>query len=125
MSGRSLWSFDGDALGEVAGLVDVAATLACDVVGQQLQGDDGQERLDDLGGVGDRQEDVGQLGDRLVSLGADGDDPPLAGADLLDVAQRLGVQGAAGATNTQGVSRSTRAIGPCFISAVGYPSAWM
>ena len=35
---------------------------AGDVVGEELERDDGQERLDDLGDVGDRQEDVGDRG---------------------------------------------------------------
>ena len=38
--------------------------MAGDVVGEELEGDDGQQRLDDLGRVGDRQEDVRQRGDR-------------------------------------------------------------
>ena len=29
------------------------------------------------------------------------------------------------ATKTQGMPSSIRAIGPCFISALGMPSAWM
>ena len=55
----------------------------------------------------------------VVPLGADGEDRPAAGADLLDVAQRLGVERPRGATKTLGVSGSISAIGPCFISAVG------
>ena len=42
------------------------------MVGQQLERDDRQERLDDLGRIGDRQEDVRQSGERVVALGADG-----------------------------------------------------
>ena len=30
-----------------------------------------------------------------------------------------------GAMNTTGIFSSMSAIGPCFISAAGYPSAWM
>ena len=30
-----------------------------------------------------------------------------------------------GMMKTLGVASSTKAIGPCFISAAGYPSAWM
>ena len=88
-------SFDRHALGQVARLVDVAAAPPRDVVGQQLERDDRQERLDDLGRIGDRQEDVRQRGERVVALGADGDDRAVARLDLLDVAQRLGVQRAA------------------------------
>src|SRR5674476_818500 len=36
--------FHGDALGEIAGLIDVAAAAHGDVIGQQLQGHDGENR---------------------------------------------------------------------------------
>ena len=38
------------------------------MVGQELEGHDGQERLDDLGCLGDRQEHVRQLGKRLITI---------------------------------------------------------
>ncbi len=44
---------DGDALREIARFVDVAAELDGEVVGEQLQRDDGQDRADV---IGDRRE---------------------------------------------------------------------
>src|ERR1700690_688716 len=37
-SGRD-WLFDGDGFGEVAGLIDVGATIAGDMVSEELEGD--------------------------------------------------------------------------------------
>ena len=98
-------SLDGDALGEVAGLVDVAALEPGHVVGQKLQGDDGEQGLDDLGDIGNGQENVGKGSESLVALGADGDHRAIAGADLFDVGEGLGVQRAARSDEDGGSGR--------------------
>ena len=54
-------SLDRHALGQIARLVDIAAAPARDMIGQQLERHDGQERLHDLGRIGHRQEDIGQM----------------------------------------------------------------
>lgn len=46
---------DGDALGEVARLVDVAASADGDVVGEELEGDDFEDGEEEFGGGGDFQ----------------------------------------------------------------------
>ena len=88
---------DRHALGEVARLVDVAAELQCDVIGEQLKRNDRQQRLDDLGCVGDRQEDLATAirVDRSPSV------PtamirPLRARTSSTIAERLGVQRALG-----------------------------
>src|SRR3712207_6450679 len=83
----------GDALGQVAGLVHVAAAQQGDVVGQQLQRHRLQERLQVVRGLGDKDDVVGAVqdvgGGLLVPLGGDGDDRAAAGFDLLQVAHHL------------------------------------
>ena len=51
-------SLDGDGLGEVSRLVDIAAALQRDVVGEDLQRHDAERGREDRVRVGDR-EDVG------------------------------------------------------------------
>jgi len=50
---------DSDRLGQVPGAVDVAAPEDCQVVGQQLHRDDGEDGLEGVDGVGnlDRLQD--------------------------------------------------------------------
>ena len=90
-----------------------------DVVGQELERDDGEQGLDDLGHVGDRQEDVGERArssSPSVPTAMTGPCRALTSSTLLRV---LAWSEPRGATKTLGVSGSIRAIGPCFISAVG------
>ena len=93
-----------DGFGQVPGLVDVAAFYGGYIVGQELQRDDGQQGDEAFFGVGDFYGVVGQW--MLLTT--------LSYMVLL-----------LGATTTTGISWSMRAMGPCFISAAGYPSAWM
>jgi hypothetical protein len=77
----------------------------------------------------------GQAGTRMISsawdsisvvaFGGDGDHASAAGPDFLHVADHLVVLAPLGATNTQGMPSWISAMGPCFISAAGMPSAWM
>src|SRR5262249_22594818 len=66
-------SLHGDAFGEVAWLVDVAAAQEGDLVGQQLQRDRGDDWLEILGGVGHLDQVIGQ-GRHLLA-------PPVAPGD--------------------------------------------
>src|SRR4051794_33629922 len=80
---------DRDGLGQVARLIDVQATQAGDAIGEQLERDHGQDRLQHPVGAG-HVEHVGRVGrDPLVPLGGDGDDVGAAGADLLHVGDHL------------------------------------
>ena len=62
---------------------------------------------------------VGQLGRLRVALADHRDHRSAAGLDLLKVRHHLVVHLAVRQQNTLGVFSSTRAIGPCFISAAG------
>ena len=73
---RAPFLLDGDALGQVPGLVDGAAAEVGDVVAQKLKGDDGDEGLHalrDLWGVNDVLALCVEL---VVALLRDGDDAP-------------------------------------------------
>src|SRR5262245_5615525 len=80
---------DRDALGEVSGLVDVVAADDGGVVGDELQGDDGEHGGEGLGDVGDVEDVFGDFFDVGIALGGDGDDVAAAGADLGDVVEDL------------------------------------
>src|SRR5262249_38651232 len=82
-------SLDGDALGQIARLVDAAAPPQRDVVGQQLPRDRAAQRLQILRHVRHRDDLVGTLGHLVVALTGNGDDGPTAGLDLLEVAHDL------------------------------------
>ena len=49
-------SLHGDALGQIARFIDIAATQERHVIRKQLKRHDGQKRLHDLRRIGDRQE---------------------------------------------------------------------
>jgi len=51
-----------DAFGEVSWFIDVAAAGGGDVVGEELEGDGGQEGVNRLEGFGDVDDIVGDLG---------------------------------------------------------------
>ena len=85
----SRYLFHGDGFGEVSGLVYVAATADGDVVGEELQGDDLEDRQEQLWGGGDVDGVFDELGDVAVALDGDGDDAAGARGDLLNVAEGL------------------------------------
>ena len=63
---------DGNAFGQVAGLVDVAAAADGDVVGQQLQRHDLQQRQKQLDRGRDGDDVVGDhAGDKVIVFGRD------------------------------------------------------
>ena len=80
---------DGDAFGEVARLVHVAAEGGRDVVGEELQGDGCEDRGEIIRGGGDEDHVVADFGECGVAFGADRNDRASAGFDLLDVAHVL------------------------------------
>ena len=80
---------DGDGLGEVARLVDVQAAAAGDLVREQLQRDDREDRLQHPVDRGDLDRGVGVLDDLLVAGGGERDHVRAAGADLLHVGGEL------------------------------------
>src|SRR5215472_3935394 len=53
--------FHGDALGEIARLVDVAAPFDRDVIGQELEGHDEKDRPESRFGVGHGEQRVARL----------------------------------------------------------------
>ena len=71
---RRAASLDGDALREVARLVDVALAHVCDVVGHQLQRRDAEERHQEVGGGGDAHHVLALRVELVVVLLGDGDD---------------------------------------------------
>ena len=113
------------ALGQVPRLVHVAPAEHRGVVGQELQRDDAQQRLQRLGRVGDVDDVVAIPADLRVALGGYRDDPPAAGRTSSMLLITLSYCTPLVATNTTGIPSLIRAIGPCFISAAGIPSAWM
>jgi hypothetical protein len=58
-------SLDGDAFGEIPRLVDVAAELDGEVVGEELQGNHGRDGADVIGDGGDADDVVGDCDRRL------------------------------------------------------------
>jgi hypothetical protein len=76
----------GNALGEVTGLVYVAASADGYVVGEELEGDYFEDGEEEFGGGGDVDYVFDELGDVGVAFDGDGDDAAGAGGDFLDVA---------------------------------------
>src|SRR5205823_12949699 len=74
-------------LGQVARLVHVAAQTHRDVVGEELERDDGEDRREQLRAGRDLDDVTGLRRDRPVPGVADGDQPALSRAHLLDVAE--------------------------------------
>src|SRR5204863_579557 len=70
-------------------LVDVAAAEDGNVVGQELQRDDRDDRLEKILDVGDLDDVVGQRGHARVAFADDGDDRPTAGFDFFQVRHDL------------------------------------
>src|SRR2546423_1672865 len=73
-------------LGQVPGLIYVAAPCYGGVVGEQLQGDGCQQGAEGLQCLRDVEVVVGVLANVLVAFGGDDYDVGVAGTDLLDVA---------------------------------------
>jgi len=93
-------------LGKVSRLIHVTAAANGDIVRQQLQRNAGQNRGQQ---VERHRNGKGGVGQTLN----------------LSVAIVFECTASRGAMNTTGMFSSIKAIGPCFISAAGYPSAWM
>jgi hypothetical protein len=89
-SGFSASLLHGDALGQVAGLVDVPAQLGRDVIGQQLQRDVQQHGFQLRFAVGDADDRVGQTSGQVSAR--DRDDRAAARLDLLDRGNVLRLQ---------------------------------
>src|SRR6266540_6320399 len=87
--------FHRHALRQIAGFIDVAAARHGGVVGDELERDDAQQRLERLVRVGDVNDVVAVAADVRVAFGGDDDDPAAAGADLFDVADDFFVLNAA------------------------------
>ena len=101
-------------------LVDVAAPGDGDVIGQQLQRNDGDDRLQELGHGRHLDHVVGQAGHLRVAFADHGDHRPAAGLDLLQGSPSpCRTPCPCGMQEHAGRRLSTRAIGPCFISAAG------
>lgn len=58
-----------NAFCEIARFIDVAAAGDGDVVGEELEGDGSQERVDGLDGLGNVNDVIGHLRDLLVAFG--------------------------------------------------------
>src|SRR5580698_10729114 len=88
--GDDLWRqltehlLDGDGFGQVAGLVYVAAAPDGDVVGEQLQRHDLDERGEQLHGGRDVDDVLDEAADGCVAFGGYGDDAAGAGGYFLD-----------------------------------------
>ena len=77
---------DGDAFGEVAGFIYVAAKLDCDVVREELQRDDREDGGEVVRAIGDEDHVVADFCEGGVSFRSDGNDGAFARFDFLDVA---------------------------------------
>ncbi len=80
---------DGDALGEIAGLVDIAAAANGDVVGEQLQRNHFEQRQQQFARDGDGDDVVGHFGDLFIAFAGNRDDDAAAGFDFLDIGERF------------------------------------
>src|SRR4051812_40149320 len=89
---RRTESLDGDALREVARLVDVVAPDGGHLAGEHLQRDRREERLEESGRLRDPDDDVGVRLHGVVPLLGDHDGPGAPGPDLLQVGHDLVVQ---------------------------------
>ena len=83
----------GDGLGEVAGLVDVAAARLGGGVGEHLQGHDRRQRLQQGRDRGHGDRLVGKRDQLVITFRNDGQNLTATGADLLDVRDDLAAQG--------------------------------
>src|SRR5947209_16523384 len=82
ISTRARTSLHRDALGQVPGLVDVAASELGDVVREELEGDGHHNRGEQLMRARDEQHLIRQVADPVVSLGGDRDDLRSPSLDL-------------------------------------------
>ncbi len=90
-------SLDGDAFGEVAGLIDITSEGYGGVVAEELEGDDVEDGLEHVYGLGDVDDVVGVVMDLFIAFCGDGDDGSAAGFDLLHGADVLFVEAVLGA----------------------------
>mmetsp|Transcript_36236 Transcript_36236/g.95523 ORF Transcript_36236/g.95523 Transcript_36236/m.95523 type:complete len:523 (-) Transcript_36236:461-2029(-) len=84
-------SLDGDRLGEVSRLVDVAAAHVGNVVGEELQRDDSEERYQHLVHLGQFHDEVALAVEVRVPLVGDRDHRAVACEDLFDIRRELQV----------------------------------
>jgi len=85
--------FHRHALRQVPRFVDIAAFGRGDVVGEQLQRDDRQDRRKHGRNARHVDDVVGVVSDVFVAFGGHGDDTPFARADLFDVRDDLVIHG--------------------------------
>ena len=78
--------FDGDAFGEVAGFVHVAAEFSGDVVGEELKRNHRKDRCEVVRAIGDQDHVVADFCEGRVAFRSDGNDGAFARFDFLDVA---------------------------------------
>src|SRR5437868_14698046 len=64
---------DGDAFGEVARLVDVTLQLDGEMVGEELQGNDGENRADEIGDFGNSHDVVGDSFEMIRAIAGSDD----------------------------------------------------
>lgn len=83
-------------------MVDVASFGGGHVVGEELEGDAGEQGDVAVAGVGDFEAVVGHAFDDGVALGDDGDDFAASGLDFLDVADDFFVHAALGGDDDDG-----------------------
>ena len=108
---------DGDALGQVARLVHIAAATKCDVIREQLERDDRHKRSQQLGGRGNLDDVLGLPGGGPIIGVRDRDEHTLARAHLLHVAEHALVGRVAGHQHDDGQAVGNEGtMGPCFIS---------
>lgn len=116
---------DGDAFGEVAGFVHVAAEFDRDMVGKELQRNDRKDRGEVVGAIRDQDHVVADFCEGRITFRSDGDDRAFTRFDFLDVADVFSNTASLGAMKIEGASSVMRAMTPCLSSALGYPEAEM
>src|ERR1700726_3042714 len=92
-SERTAALFDGYGLSEVARLIDVAAAAYGDVISEQLQRQDLQNRSHELGSGRNFDHVIGSLASEVVAVGDDGNDDAVTRLHFLDVGHALLVTG--------------------------------
>src|SRR5581483_806339 len=73
------------ALGQVPWLIDIASPRHRRVVGDELHGDDAEQRLEGFGGIGDVDHVIAVTLDLGITFRRDRDDMSASGADFFDV----------------------------------------
>lgn len=90
---KTAQSLDGDGFGEISGLIEVITEHVGDVIGEELEVEDGEEGLDEFVAIGDEEGVFAGAGECVVAVSKDSDDASAARFDFLEVRECFFVGG--------------------------------